>query len=1281
MNRKVKASLKRVFVVLFAIILLFGSVSFYPPLQVYAEGDWTAAPGTGTTVDTPPSGGSGSGHPSTSFCRSVDCVMFSFWENSGSGKTCVGCIIQPFNSSSSMYSNIEYANGIADLRQLVDATGSVSLYLNSVCRSGNTAPAGIPIYITYNNRWVQSVNSNKHLYGAPSAMGPTFGNFPYPLDSTIGYKRSTPATRYALTQVFLSTSQPGATIVSTFNSACGTSYVLNTNISMGVSEIALQVMETYNVTGCCFPSVYNVMGVAESGGDIFPAGQNACFTYLGGTNTNAICTYDVNNNPDHPANAEDPCGIPEKQGEYKIHKIYWDLTTGSVQTFDKTSVCPAIIIDDERGKIGSAWSFSGWKPSASALGKNSFTTGVYNTTGMIDARSYGKVINLLFVKRASFDDSVIEITEQSLGLGTTNTYGFIALNGKDEAGYKVESNGSCSYQTGTKSCNCGNNHGLNGGPGHSSSCTQGDPIYCGATLYKWTPKTATRTVTYSWSPFFAAFTSGTGSNSGVSSGATNDSGAADWKYSITPSSTLTNYSHPTHEASGSATLLLQNAILNTTGFAVYRHYGLNDNIAPLFTNSAFTLTDPGLLDYVGSDFPFVRVGDGSFGIYSGAYNLALGSSNSRHGAGSGWTLFSSAGGYGSTGYSVTIPKTTGASGTVQSALNINGADRPTSLSEATTDVAKDSAGNNLLNTIEVWSYLANPNITPAEYGDRLEYNVSVKPIVVMRLPYAQELGTGKPAQYDNAANLKRAAYVLVGGQYNRTLHLSSIISVQPRQLDGIVVTPNTQLNDARVSQYLIDDIGWSSSTAPYPIPGGSTIFVGQSSAASQSNSNGAAGYVEVTINTPFIGRSPLKTQIEDSGESFFKLDNNPYLDRGSAMCQWTIDDAKDWTKRYLGESCSDDTYYTGGQCIDQYINDCVTEMTKVYLALYVYDTVDKESFDLSDGKLFKVADGITPTGFITGGKFTLDSTQRTAHTDEKYSFGGIGNHTYMRITRDLYPETQFSFAGIDTCGGAYTVSGGNFHWSMPFDGSFALTPDNIIYIKELWEALGCPATAGELRAAVRAIDKDTDPDTIRTAYECGCAVSIAGFCNGPMRKVIYDGYVTQYPVYRGMEERGFVYTAYAKDGGLWSNDGGGNIDGTLSSRALQLSNSVEHDVGNDTTWYADGDWYNEGVLPYYVVNTIDKLTLYFPSNSSTIIDTSLMGLSTGGKDEMFKGDANSWNGAVVSFAFDGMTASEFDNGVELTLPNWGTNAPTVELSEIGVSHPMAISNTDVSDIC
>jgi hypothetical protein len=75
-----------------------------------------------------------------------------------------------------------------------------------------------------------------------------------------------------------------------------------------------------------------------------------------------------------------------------------------------------------------------------------------------------------------------------------------------------------------------------------------------------------------------------------------------------------------------------------------------------------------------------------------------------------------------------------------------------------------------------------------------------------------------------------------------------------------------------------------------------------------------------------------------------------------------------------------------------------------------------------------------------------------------------------------------------------------------------------------------------------------------------------------------------------------------------------------------------------------------------------------------------MGLSTGGKDEMFKGDANSWNGAVVSFAFDGMTASEFDNGVELTLPNWGTNAPTVELSEIGVSHPMAISNTDVSDI-
>ena len=63
MNRKVKASLKRVFVLLFTVILLLSSVSLYPPLVARAD-DWTGVPGTGTTVDTPPSGG-GSGSATT----------------------------------------------------------------------------------------------------------------------------------------------------------------------------------------------------------------------------------------------------------------------------------------------------------------------------------------------------------------------------------------------------------------------------------------------------------------------------------------------------------------------------------------------------------------------------------------------------------------------------------------------------------------------------------------------------------------------------------------------------------------------------------------------------------------------------------------------------------------------------------------------------------------------------------------------------------------------------------------------------------------------------------------------------------------------------------------------------------------------------------------------------------------------------------------------------------------------------------------------------------------
>jgi hypothetical protein len=162
--------------------------------------------------------------------------------------------------------------------------------------------------------------------------------------------------------------------------------------------------------------------------------------------------------------------------------------------------------------------------------------------------------------------------------------------------------------------------------------------------------------------------------------------------------------------------------------------------------------------------------------------------------------------------------------------------------------------------------------------------------------------------------------------------------------------------------------------------------------------------------------------------------------------------------------------------------------------------------------------------------------------------------------------------------------------------------------------------------------------------------------------------------------RAISIAGYWKDNRLTTNTHHVNVDGTLYDRLYQLSDSVEHDVGNDTTWYKDGDWYNEAILPYYVVNTREKITLYYPSNSSTVIDTSLMGLSLNGKDDVLKADETAWNGAMVSFAFDGMTSSEFDKGVLMTLPKWGNADVTVELSQFGVSHPLAISNTDVSDL-
>ena len=200
------------------------------------------------------------------------------------------------------------------------------------------------------------------------------------------------------------------------------------------------------------------------------------------------------------------------------------------------------------------------------------------------------------------------------------------------------------------------------------------------------------------------------------------------------------------------------------------------------------------------------------------------------------------------------------------------------------------------------------------------------------------------------------------------------------------------------------------------------------------------------------------------------------------------------------------------------------------------------------------------------------------------------------------------------------------------------------------------------------MDESSDPETVRALYVCSCALGLKDIMSKSTNEKIRDAYITQKPV-RDLTSCD-MYTSGSGAGGSSKE----------AMRVKQLLDSVEHGVGDDDTWFAGGKWYNEGILPYFSVDTVNRLTLYFPADASTVVDTSLMGLSTGGKDEMFKASSEAWNGAVVSFAFDGMTGSEFANNVKFTMPTWGSKTPTVELSELGVSDPLAISNTDVSDI-
>jgi len=904
---------------------------------------------------------------------------------------------------------------------------------------------------------------------------------------------------------------------------------------------------------------------------------------------------------------------------------------------------------------------------------------------MSTAPSGNKQINLLFVKQFTPAAGALIITEQSLGLGTTGTYAFYYLSGKDQIGYHQHDLGACGHYREWY------------GP---ETDGEGKPVHheetCSDHLKQWFGVKYSRTFWYQPAPMFTLFetvnpvlgagTTGSpivSSGTGYVAGATNDSW---WSFEnhTNDGPTPTHGAHePGHDASVAA---VNNATLQATNLAIYRNTGLQDRVKPMFGNAAFTWVDNG------DKYALNRVTDPGYAQITSMYYSAVATYNNRHAAGGGWTQLGS-GSTGSLAYQVDIPKDGGGRYSDTKAVlcnkdsaDVSGSAIETSLDATLITTGTTPDGDALLDNIIVYTYRAH-DMTAAEYGDRLEYDVTFKPMVVMHVPYAQsDAYTAADSVANSSTNHAndKSANVLIEGEKTRRLRLSSKQRVTWNSDAGMGVQPNTILNDARVLTYLTDthspNLGWSALAAPVPIPAGSVLNAGQRSVAeSSANQTPYYGTIKIDTTTPLItDNSPFYYQVTNNCENWLIQDNTNWTMLANMGRNIWV--AAAWRARYEGVGVTDVPGRQGTTSLNSYINSCVDKLEKTYIALYVSDKVDQDAYDFFDMKLFKTKNGNTPTGIIqSGGKFTdlNNGGVRIAHDDVKYSFGGIDNHSYFRIVREPYPLTSFSLIGMDTAGGAYAVSSSEYGWELPLDVIPVSLEVRNFYGQEII-ALTAPTSNEDLVGQIKSLDYDSDPAKLRAAYLFGCGLAVAELGYSYWKPAIPEAYITQTPFVERYAAKGGNWTYYYKDGQLQLGTRQA-VDFSLASRLKQLADSVEHDAGHDNTWYADGDWYNEGVLPFFDVYTRDQIHLLFPTDSSTVVDTALMGDSSG-KDDMYGADDIYWNGAVVGIAYDGMTQAQFEDGIRMTLPSWGSATPSVELYDLGVSQPLAISNTDVSDL-
>ena len=1218
-----------------------------------------------------------------SYAGNMDCVVFSLWElDDTSGEWMLRrTFIQSINSSSHWYYGDKfdryYFPADASPSDAITQENMVNYYTN-VCAPGTNANTNARISFIPRNTYFSTYDSVSPMrdgsvlissYPSWKTGGNIYSSFNWggaTNDGTNFYNKT-------YEQLYSSTSIIITSLCEIYNEETGITPNFQTGKwTIGVSEVFLHLgvytdpatnTQVPKIKGWVFPETYNSMGVKETVTRIFPKDQLACFTYIpeGGSfdtpRDDLIHTYDIVTDPEKPDFSEQP-GNPEQNGDFIINKVYVDMTGTDSKQFTTGSVCHTIVVSSERNEIPAEWSFVGWKTSGKNdssfnLGSNKqtvpsgFNTDLSTTEGTVDMNNQsGAQINLLWVKSYTPAAGSLVITEQSLGVGSTSDLTIAYLSGEDEAG-SDESSDDCGHEY------------------HDGS-------HCHDDIYEYDACTTTRTISYTGTHsgslnFFALANPVPLSGSTASSSTTSGSAPSTigWSVSATGGSAGPG-NHDEHDPGRPAPVtVIQDAAVNINNIAIYRT-NLGDNIKQLYSTPIFT----------GTQSPLTGLYTFNHTVVDNPLTNYLKTTNNRQSATTNtmWSQIGS-GSTGSLAYLVQIPKATTTN--FVTSVDYDGADDG-DLSGATLKTSSlDNAG--IVDNITVYSFRATPDITPAEYGDRLEYAVSVYPIVVMRAPYIQN--NSGTAQDSYATGTKeKAGWALVSGEYQRKLNLKSTIRISWTGLDGLEVQPNTILNDARVAQYLVDDLGWGNAS-PYPIPGGSVITVG-----SNTTTYTGVGRITIEATMPFMHyTAPLSRQLNGEFDKVFDVPNST---QGATAIQMRCKNVGTaWGKKYLGESGANESMSSvGGQCINDYIDACVDKLSTVYLALYVSDTVDGDGYNFEDMGLYKRHSSNTPCGIIASdGTFDdlNDGAVRTAHDDVKYSFGGIDDFAYFRVIRNPYPVTDFGLVGMDTTGGAYTVMGTGVDWSLNLGGWGALDSALLApYVGGVATELGATSWS-DFMTKVRNLDAEDahDAEIMRKLYDVSCTFSFATLGPEACDKAIRDSYITQTPFIESATAGGVTVAYYYRRGSVTTNNTSVQYaDYSLLPRAQQLADSTEHDKGHDYTWYTDGCWYNEGILPYYTVYTRDEIALVLPANSSTVVDTSLMGVSEN-KDDMYLGDDIAWNGAVVGYAFDGMTDTEFSDGISIPLPDWGDATDNhVELYDLGVSHPLAISNTDVSDL-